>query len=64
MKLKIEQIGDEAGGILSEELVARLNLDQGATLLEAEVAEGGLHLMPWHPASAQPTPGGEPGTRS
>ena len=46
MKLRVEPLGDELAVVLPDELVDRLNLRQGGSLLLAELADGGLVLRP------------------
>lgn len=49
MKIEIKRIGNSTGLILPKELLAKLQLKQGDVLFVAELAEGGIKLVPHDP---------------
>jgi putative addiction module antidote len=48
MRLKITQIGNSLGVILPKELIAKLNVDKGDTLIATD-ADGGVRLTVFDP---------------
>jgi putative addiction module antidote len=48
MQLKITQVGNSLGVILPKELLAKLNVDKGDTLIATD-ADGGLRLTVFDP---------------
>jgi putative addiction module antidote len=46
LELKIRKIGNSLGVVLPKEALARLNADEGDTLVFTEAADGGFRVAP------------------
>lgn len=47
IELKVRKFGNALGVVLPEEVIARLNMQEGAPLYLTAAPEGGYHLVPY-----------------
>jgi putative addiction module antidote len=50
MQLKVRQVGNSLGVVLTKEALARLNVSRGDSLYLTEAPDGSLRITPYDPA--------------
>jgi putative addiction module antidote len=50
MQLKVRQVGNSLGVVLTREALARLNVSRGDSLYLTEAPDGSLRITPYDPA--------------
>ena len=50
LELKLRKVGNSVGVVLPKEALARLNADEGDTVVLTETTDGGFRLTATHPA--------------